>query len=331
MAFEFFSMGSEGSDEVKIKDVENVVIIGSGPAGLTAAIYAARAGLEPLLIEGVPAGGQLMDTTEVENFPGYPEGVQGPQLIDDIRKQAERFGTRFLSDQVTETNLASDPKIIKTDTGKEIKAHAVIISTGASARYLGLESEQRLKGFGVSACAVCDGFFFKDQTVAVIGGGDSALTDALYLTKHAAKIYVIHRRDKFRAAKVLQDRVFAHEKIEVIWDHVVTEVLGDEDSGVTGIRIKNVKTGEEKVLELQGMFVAIGHDPNTSVFKGQIELDSKGYIVVKHPSSETSQPGVFAAGDVMDPHYQQAVTAAASGCKAALDAQDYLGEKGILD
>lgn len=310
-----------------VKEIENVVIVGSGPAGLTAAIYAARAGLSPLLIEGFPSGGQLMETTDVENFPGYPEGVIGPQLIDDMKKQATVFGTRFIFDNVEKFDLVFEPKVLSTSEGQTIKANSVILCTGATARYLGLENEEKLKGMGVSACAVCDGFFFRDQDVAVIGGGDSALEDALFLTNHAKTVTIVHRRDALRASKIMQKRALENPKISFAWDSVVVDVVGDpKKDGLEGVKIKNVKTGEVTLLPVTGMFVAIGHTPATQLFKDVIRLDSKGFIDTEGKSSKTNIAGVFAAGDVMDPHYKQAITAAGSGCKAALDAEKWLIE-----
>jgi thioredoxin reductase (NADPH) len=311
-------------------EVEKVVIVGSGPAGLTAAIYAGRAGLKPLLIEGFPAGGQLMDTTEVENFPGYPESIKGPNLIEDLNKQAKQFDTRVISDSVAKFSLESSPKELVLTDGTVIKAHSVILSTGATARYLGLKKEDELKGYGVSACAVCDGFFYKNQDVAVIGGGDSALEDALFLTNHAKSITVVHRRDELRASKIMAKRALEHKKIKFQWDSVVLDVVGEpQDKGVVGVKVKNVKTGKESVLDVTGMFVAIGHIPATNLFKDQIDLDDKGFIQTIERSTKTNLPGVFAAGDVMDPHYKQAITAAGSGCKAALDCEKWLISEGI--
>lgn len=301
---------------------EKVVIIGSGPAGLTAAIYAARAELQPLMIEGMERGGQLMLTTDVENYPGFPDGIMGPELMEGFRKQAERFGTRIMSSDVTKVDFSSRPFKIWVDND-EYTADSVIISTGASARWLGLESETRLRGHGVSACATCDGFFFRDKAIAVIGGGDSAAEEALFLTKFASKVYLIHRRDELRASKIMAKRVLEHDKIEMVWDSVVEEVLGEDV--VTGLRILNRKTGEESTLEVEGMFLAIGHTPNTKVFEGQIDLDEKGYILTGE-NTMTSVPGVFAAGDVTDHVYRQAITAAGMGCQAAIDVERWLDE-----
>jgi len=302
---------------------EKVLIVGSGPAGLTAAIYAARAGLEPVVIEGFERGGQLMLTTDVENYPGFPDGVLGPELMEQLRKQAERFGTRIIAADVDEVDFSAHP--FRAWAGDdEYEAETVIISTGASARWLGIPGEERLRGHGVSACATCDGFFFRDRELAVVGGGDSAMEEALFLTRFASKVTIIHRRDEFRASEIMVRRALAHDKIDVVWDSVVEEVLGDDE--VTGVRIRNVKTGEVSVLAVDGMFVAIGHDPNTAVFRDQIDLDAKGYIVL-HGGSRTSVPGVFAGGDVADSVYRQAITAAGMGCQAALDAQHWLEER----
>jgi thioredoxin reductase (NADPH) len=302
---------------------EKVVIIGSGPAGLTAAVYTARADLEPLMIEGMERGGQLMLTTDVENYPGFPDGIMGPELMESFRKQAERFGTRIMSSDVTRVDFSQRPFRIWVDED-EYSAESVIISTGASARWLGLDSETKLRGHGVSACATCDGFFFRDKEIAVVGGGDSAAEEALFLTKFASKVYVIHRRDELRASKIMAKRVLEHDKIEVIWDSVVEEVLGD--GVVTGLRLRNRVTGEESPLAVEGLFLAIGHDPNTAIFRDVIELDPKGYIVTGE-NTMTSVPGVFAAGDVTDHVYRQAVTAAGMGCQAAIDVERWLNEQ----
>ncbi|NLN00914.1 MAG: thioredoxin-disulfide reductase [Lentisphaerae bacterium] len=312
--------------------MENIIILGSGPAGLTAAIYAARANFAPLLIEGMQPGGQLTDTTEIENFPGFADPIGGRDLMDRMRQQAERLGVRFQMDGVAAVRLASDATTPDSErvhevaldfSGDKLQTRALIVATGASARYLGLESEKRLLGRGVSGCATCDGAFFRDQHVAVVGGGDTALQDALYLARIAASVTVIHRRDAFRASKIMGDRVLANPRIKVCWDHVVDEVLDVAANTVTGVRVRNVKTGEITELPVQGLFIAIGHTPNTGFLKGQVELNPEGYIVTQE--CRTSVPGVFAAGDVQDNRYRQAITAAGSGCMAALEAERYLG------
>lgn len=305
-----------------VDDILKVVVIGSGPAGLTAALYLSRADLEPVVISGSDAGGQLMITTDVDNYPGFPEGVLGPELIKLMRDQAERFGTKFVEGDVTEVDFAKRPFTITTASA-ELKSGAVVIATGASARWLGLDSEMRLRGHGVSACATCDGFFFRDKEVMVVGGGDAAIEEATFLTKFASRVSVIHRRDQLRASKIMQQKAFDNPKIDFIWDSVLVDVLGDES--VTGVKTKNVRTEEITEKSCNGVFVAIGHDPNTVVFKGHIELDEKGYIVTKNGTS-TSIEGVFAAGDVVDYRYRQAITAAGMGCMAALDAEKYLEE-----
>ena len=304
---------------------EKVVIVGSGPAALTAAIYTSRAMLAPLVIEGTQPGGQLMIATDVENFPGFAEGIPGPELMSNMRRQAERFGTRFRMEVVTSVRFGDRPLTVYLgDQG--VTAETVIIATGAAARYLGLESEERWRGRGVSACATCDGFFFKDRTVVVVGGGDTAAEEALYLTRFAVKVYVIHRRDELRASKFMQKRLFHEPKIEIIWDSVVTEVLGEEPRGVTGVLLKNVKTGEERVFPCDGMFLGIGHTPSTSFLEGQLALDENGYIITEEGSVRTAIRGVFAAGDCRDPVYRQAVTAVGMGCMAAIEAERYLHE-----
>ncbi len=299
---------------------EKVIIIGSGPAGLTAAIYAARAGLEPLMIEGMEAGGQLMLTTDVENYPGFPDGVMGPEMMELFRKQAERFGTRILRSDVSRVDFSERP--FKIWIGDELQeAEAVIISTGASARWLGVPGEEKLRGHGVSACATCDGFFFRDREIVVVGGGDSAMEEALFLTKFASKVTIVHRRDEFRASKIMVDRALAHDKIDVRWNSVVEEVLG-EDS-VTGVTLRNVESGETEEFTTEGVFVAIGHTPNTAVFDGQLDLNEKGYLET-FEKTMTSIPGVFGAGDVVDFTYRQAITAAGMGSAAAIDAERWL-------
>lgn len=302
--------------------MEQLVIIGSGPAGLTAAIYAARANLNPVLIEGMQPGGQLTQTTEVENFPGFENPVEGPWLVATMHKQAERLGVRFLVDEVSGCTLSGSVKKIELMMNDPLESKSVIIATGASARYLGLESEQHLMGKGVSGCATCDGSFFKGQRVAVVGGGDTAMEDALYLARMAERVTVLHRRDEFRASKIMAERVLAHASIDVIWDTVVTDVLDSGKGEVSGLRLKNVKSGEASELAVQGVFIAIGHTPNTSCFKGQVDLDTDGYVVTDQ--TRTSIPGVFAAGDVQDRRYKQAVTAAGSGCMAALEVERFL-------
>jgi len=301
--------------------MHNVVIIGSGPAGLTAAIYAARANLSPLLIEGWQSGGQLTTTTEVENYPGFAKGIMGPELMKDMRTQAGRFGTEFLTGDVTAVNLAQRPFTLTIDGEQTIQTQTVIIATGASAIPIGLKNESRLTGHGVSTCATCDGFFFKGKELIVIGGGDSALEEATFLTKFATRVSVVHRRDKLRASKIMQDRALHNEKISFIWNSVVEDILGKDV--VTAAQLKNVVTGKISEVPCAGVFVAIGHRPNTSLFAGQIDMDEKGYIRT-HSGTATNVPGVFAAGDVQDSTYRQAVTAAGSGCMAAIDVERFL-------
>ncbi|MDK1018855.1 MAG: thioredoxin-disulfide reductase [Actinomycetota bacterium] len=301
---------------------EKVLIIGSGPAGLTAAIYAARGGLNPFMVEGMERGGQLMITTDVENYPGFPDGIMGPDLMEQMRKQAERFGTRIISSDVTDVDFSVKP--FKVFVGRDVyTAESIIISTGASARWLGVEGEERLRGFGVSACATCDGFFFKEKDLVMVGGGDSAMEEALFLTKFASKVTIVHRRDAFRASTIMANRVLKHPKIDVIWNTVIEEILGDRL--VSGVRMRNVMTDEVTDRSTDGVFVAIGHTPNTRVFEGQLDLDDAGYILTEPGASLTSVEGVFAAGDVTDKIYRQAVTAAGMGCQAALDAERWLG------
>tara|TARA_B110000014_G_scaffold192116_1_gene140924 strand:+ start:285 stop:1208 length:924 start_codon:yes stop_codon:yes gene_type:complete len=302
-----------------------VIIIGSGPAGLTAAVYAARANLEPLVFEGSQPGGQLTITTDVENFPGFPDGIMGPELIEHMRKQAVRFGATCEYKTVDSVDLLSSPFTIRVKDEK-YTADTVIISTGASARLLGLDSEKELMGYGVSACATCDGFFFKEKEVLVVGGGDSAAEEAIFLTKFASKVSIIHRRDELRASKIMQDRVFKNKNIEIMWNSSVEDISGTRDSGVTGATIKDTVSGDTKKISCDGVFMAIGHIPNTSVFKAQLDLDDKGYIITKPDSTYTNIPGVFACGDVQDQTYRQAITAAGTGCMSAIDAERWLEE-----
>ncbi len=303
------------------------LIIGSGPAGYTAAIYAARAGMNPVLYQGEQPGGQLMITNDVENFPGYPEGIMGPQMMIDLQKQAERFGTDIRTGYVTKVEFKEMAHRIWVDEKHELQAESVIISTGASAKWLGIESEQRLNGKGVSACAVCDGFFFRNQEVVVVGGGDTAAEEASYLSKLCKKVYVLVRRDEMRASKIMQQRVLNAKNIEVLWNTETVEVLGNEE--VEGVKIRNNITGEESVIKATGFFVAIGHKPNTNLFKGQLNMDNNGYLITELGSTRTNIPGVFASGDAQDFVYRQAVTAAGTGCMAALDAERYLAEKEV--
>jgi thioredoxin reductase (NADPH) len=302
---------------------QKVVIIGSGPAGLTAGLYAARANLRPLLIEGLEAGGQLMLTTMVENWPGFRDGIMGPDLMTEMRVQAERFGTQIIQSNVTAVDLKHRPFTITISDGKTITAETLIIATGASARWLEIGSDRLLSGHGVSTCATCDGYFFRGRPIAVVGGGDSAMEEAIYLTKFASKVTVIHRRDTLRASKIMQDKAFTNPKIEFIWDSEIAEVKDVHKKEVSGVVVRNLKTGQLTELALDGVFIAIGHTPNTSLFEGQLELDPTGYIIT-HAGTRTSVPGVFAAGDVQDHVYRQAITAAGTGCMAAIDAERYL-------
>ena len=304
---------------------KKVIIIGSGPAGLTAAVYAARANLEPLVFEGSQPGGQLTITTDVENFPGFPDGIMGPELMDHMRKQAVRFGATCEYKTVTKTDFSNNPfKIWVNDD--EYTADTIIISTGASARLLGLDSEKELMGYGVSACATCDGFFFKEKEVLVVGGGDSAAEEAIFLTKFASKVTIVHRRDEFRASKIMADRVLNNEKIDIMWNSAVEDIHGSKDTGVTGAKIKDTISGDLRDVSCDGIFMAIGHVPNTNIFKGQIDLDEKGYITTQPDTTNTNVSGVFACGDVQDQVYRQAITAAGTGCMSAIDAERWLEE-----
>jgi thioredoxin reductase (NADPH) len=308
-----------------VSDVRNVIVIGSGPAGYTAAIYAARGDLKPLVFEGsVTAGGALMNTTDVENFPGFPDGIIGPDLMDNLRKQAERFGAELITDDVTEVDLTADPKVVKVGDETYL-AKTVIVATGSGYRELGLPDEKRLSGRGVSWCATCDGFFFREQDIAVVGGGDTAMEEAIFLTKFARSVTVIHRRDELRASKIMQDRAFANDKIKFLWDSEVTAIQGDDR--VTGVTVRNTRTGAESALEITGLFIAIGHDPRSELFTGQLETDADGYLLVDAPTTRTKVPGVFACGDVVDHIYRQAITAAGSGCSAAIDAERWLQDQ----
>lgn len=308
-----------------------VLIIGSGPAGYTAAIYAARANLSPTLVAGLQPGGQLTITTDVENYPGFADVIQGPWLMEQMKAQAEHVGTKMVSDIITHVELDSRPYKATGDSGVVYTADSIIIATGAQARWLGLPSEEKFKGFGVSACATCDGFFYRNKDVIVVGGGNTAVEEALYLTNFASKVMLVHRRDSLRAEKILQDRLFANEKIEVIWDHELNEVLGDDNPpGVTGVRLKNTKTGALTEIATHGVFIAIGHSPATELFCGKLDMDDHGYIDTAPDSTATGVPGVYAAGDVTDDVYRQAVTAAAMGCMAALEAERFLAEQALV-
>ncbi len=314
---------------INLSKVNPVIVVGSGPAGYTAALYTARAQLAPICFEGsVTAGGALMNTTEVENYPGFKDGIMGPNLMEEMRAQAERFGTKFITDDVVKMNLTSEIKTVIDGAGNEYQARAVILATGSGYKKLNVEKEDLLSGRGVSYCATCDGFFFKEQVIAVVGGGDSAMEEATFLTRFASKVYVIHRRDQLRASKIMQQRAFDDPKIEFILNSEVVSILGD--TKVSGARIRNTVTNEEKDLALTGLFVAIGHDPRSELVKGQVDLDENGYIVTKPDTSLTNLTGVFACGDVVDHVYRQAITAAGSGCKAALDAERWLAGQGIF-
>ncbi|MGZ4560420.1 MAG: thioredoxin-disulfide reductase [Frankiaceae bacterium] len=312
--------GAPGTDAVR-----DVIVIGSGPAGYTAALYLARANLAPLVFEGaVTAGGALMNTTDVENYPGFPDGIMGPDLMDAMRKQAERFGAELITDDVTEVNLRAEPKIVRSNADV-YRAHTVVLATGSQWRQLGLPNESRLLGHGVSACATCDGFFFRDQDIAVVGGGDSAMEEALFLTRFARSVTVVHRRDKLRASAIMQERAFANPKIRFLWNSAVEGILGDDQ--ISGMLVRDVHTGERHVLPVTGLFLAIGHDPRSELFRGQVAMDEQGYVLVEHPSTRTDVPGVFACGDLVDHTYRQAVTAAGTGCSAALDAERLLAAR----
>lgn len=311
------------SEKNDLKKRYKVVIMGSGPAGLTAALYTARANLEPLVFEGFEAGGQLTLTTDVENYPGFENGIMGPDLINTMRNQAERFGAKCLLSNIDSVDLSKRPFRIKSGE-TEVQADSFIIASGASARMLGIPSEKDLVGHGVSTCATCDGFFFKDKEIIVVGGGDSAMEEATFLTKFASKVSVIHRRDSLRASKIMQDRAFKNEKVEFIWNSVVEEILGEKGKGVTGVKLKNIETEQITEMKIDGVFIAIGHNPNTKIFNGLLETDENGYIITSEGTSETNIPGVFAAGDVQDTRYKQAITAAGSGCMAAIDAEKFL-------
>ncbi len=312
-----------------MSDVRDVIIIGGGPAGYTAALYAARANLRPLVIEGIEWGGQLMITSDVENYPGYPDGILGPEMMKQFREQSERFGTEFITDDVTSVDFSERPFKVQVER-EEYLARTVIVATGATARQIGLESELALQGRGVTYCATCDGAFYREKEVVVVGGGDSAMEEALFLTKFASKVTIVHRRDHFRASQIMVDRARAHEKIEILTPFVVEEVLGVEEGKLSGIRARHVETGETVDYATDGLFVAIGHDPNTQLFVDWLDHDEAGYLLTRGTSTETNVPGVFAAGDVQDHVYRQAVTSAGTGCMAALDAQKYLEAKGVI-
>ncbi|MCE2492581.1 MAG: thioredoxin-disulfide reductase [Alphaproteobacteria bacterium] len=304
-----------------------VLIVGSGPAGYTAAIYAARASLAPMVVRGLEPGGQMTITTDVENYPGFSEIIQGPWLMEQMAEQARSVDAELIDDMITEIDLSSRPFIAKGDSGNAYSGDSVIVATGAQARWLGLPSEERFKGFGVSACATCDGFFFRQKQVIVVGGGNTAVEEAIYLTNHASKVTLVHRRDELRAEKILQKRLFDNEKIAILWNHVLEEVLGEQEPpGVTGVRLRHARTSESREMAVDGVFIAIGHTPSTELFRGQVEMDDEGYIATAADSTATNVPGVFAAGDVQDKIYRQAVTAAGTGCMAALEAEKFLAE-----
>jgi thioredoxin reductase (NADPH) len=305
-----------------------VVILGSGPAGLTAALYAGRANLEPILIEGSQPGGQLTITTDVENYPGFPDGVMGPEMMELFRKQAERFGTKILNGDVVGVELGKRPFVLRIEGREPMEAETLIIATGARAKLLGLPSEAELMGFGVSACATCDGFFFKDKPVMVVGGGDTAVEEAIFLTRYSPKVQLVHRRDELRASKIMQDRAFKNPRIEFLWDSAIDEVHGARETGVEGVTLRNLKKNTTERVPTQGVFIAIGHEPNTAIFQGQLEMDERGYLITQPRTTYTSIPGVFACGDVQDPVYRQAVTAAGTGCMAAIDAERFLEAQG---
>jgi thioredoxin reductase (NADPH) len=311
--------------EDDVSDVRDVIIIGSGPAGYTAALYAARASLKPLVFEGsVTSGGALMNTTEVENYPGFPDGIQGPELMEKFRTQAERFGAELIPDDVTEVRLTGDIKEVVLHDGTTYRAKAVILATGSAYRELGLPREKELSGHGVSWCATCDGFFFREQAIAVVGGGDSAIEEATFLTRFASKVYLIHRRDELRASKIMQDRAFADPKLEIVWTSEIASIEGNDR--LAGVTLRDTVNGETRPLEVTGLFIAIGHDPRSELLPGQVDLDDEGYVLVANDSTATNLPGVFAAGDLVDHRYRQAVTAAGTGCAAALDAERYLAD-----
>jgi|TARA_B100001093_G_scaffold198293_1_gene190584 thioredoxin reductase (NADPH) len=313
-------------ESTAVGDVRNLIIVGSGPAGYTAAVYAARAQLNPLVFEGsVTAGGALMNTTDVENYPGFADGIMGPQLMEEMRKQAERFGAELVTDDVTAVDLNGDIKTVTDGSGNTHSAHTVVLAMGSGYRELGLDNEKRLSGHGVSWCATCDGFFFRQQVIAVVGGGDTAAEEATFLTRFADKVYLIHRRDELRASKVMAERVLTNEKIEPVWNSQVVDVLGDDK--VNGIMIEDTITGDTRELPVTGLFIAIGHDPRSELIAGQIDLDDDGYVLVDAPNTRTNLPGVFACGDLVDHTYRQAITAAGTGCSAALDAERFLADQ----